>query len=356
MSLLSGIRQKAYRIYTRAEVQESSLRYLFFEITRRCNLNCIHCGSDCTSSTSMDELTTESWLKIIDYLKQTFDPLPLIVLTGGEPTIHRDLFVITEALKNHGFTWGMVTNGINMTESRLAKLVDEGMCSITLSFDGDREATSFIRNSPKAYDKILNTMTMIGHSGIDTRDAVTCVYPGNLNKLNWISDLLLEKGMNSHRLFRIFPKGRAVENRMLEMSFDESRQMVSWIEKNRKSYKKGGLDLTFSCEGYLPFEQDLKVRSEPFFCRSGINIASILCDGTITGCNNNGPDFYQGNIIQDNFATLWQDGFKEYRNKDWLKTGLCENCKEWKYCQGSSIHLRSKTMEGPEFCYIKPLS
>jgi len=355
VSFISGIRQKAYSLYSEAEVKESDLRYLFFELTRRCNLNCIHCGSDCTSSTNMDELTTDSWLKIIDYLTATFDPLPVIVLTGGEPTIHKDLFVITEALHKNGFAWGMVTNGINMTEERLVKFMDNGICSITLSFDGDREATSFIRNSQKAYDKICNTMAMIGQSGIEVRDAVTCVYPGNLNKLNWISDLLLEKGMNSHRLFRIFPKGRAAENDALEMSFEESLQMVDWIETNRKPYKKRGLDLTFSCEGYLPFEQDLKVRSEPFFCRSGINIASILCDGTITGCNNNGPDFYQGNIIKDNFASLWQDGFKEYRDKEWLRTGICKECAEWKYCKGSSIHLRSKTKDGPEFCYIHPL-
>lgn len=353
MSLFSTAKQKLYKIYTDSEVRTHQLCYLFFEITRRCNLSCIHCGSDCSSSPSMAELTTDSWLKIIDYLSETFDPLPVIVITGGEPTVHKDLPVIIGALKDKGFPWGMVTNGYNLSDETMALLMNGGISSITLSFDGDRESTAYLRNSPKAYDRILNALQLIGQSGIKVRDAVTCVYPGNLDKLNWISDFLLEKGMNSHRLFRVFPKGRAAEHEQLEMSLDQSRRMVDWIRCNRKPYKKRGLNLTFSCEGYLPFDLDLQVRDEPFFCRSGISIASILCDGTITGCNNNGPDFYQGNIITDNLASVWQSRFLEYRDKRWLKTGLCSECSEWDYCQGSSVHLRSKSIEGPEFCYYE---
>jgi radical SAM protein with 4Fe4S-binding SPASM domain len=356
MSLFSTARQKLYKFYTDSEVRSHQLRYLFLEITRRCNLSCIHCGSDCSSSSSIEELTTDSWLKIIAYLSETFDPLPVIVLTGGEPTIHEDLPVIIEALREKGFPWGMVTNGYNLSEEKMVLLTDGAINSITLSFDGDRESTALIRNSPKAYDRILNALTLIGQSNIKVRDAVTCVYPGNLEKLNWISDLLLEQRMNSHRLFRIFAKGRAAEHDQLEMSFEQSRRMVEWIRENREPYKKKGLNLTFSCEGYLPFDLDRAVRDEPFFCRSGINIASILCDGTITGCNNNGPDFYQGNIITDNFATVWQNRFADYRDKRWLKTGRCAECAEWKYCQGSSIHLRSKSKDGPEFCYVQPIA
>jgi radical SAM protein with 4Fe4S-binding SPASM domain len=300
----------------------------------------------------MSELTTDSWIKILDYLAESFSPLPVVVLTGGEPTIHKDLTIITEALSDRGFPWGMVTNGMSMTEKRLDTLISHGIASITVSFDGNRESTSFIRNSPRAYDRIINTIQIIGRSDIPVRDAVTCVWPGNLGHLKDITDCLLENRMNSHRLFRIFPKGRAEYRSELLLDFDQSRQLVRWIADNRSAYKKQGMNLPFSCEGYLPFALDKQVRDDPFFCRSGINIASILCDGTITGCNNNGPDYYQGNIISDNFLTVWQNCFREYRDKSWLKTGLCENCNEWNYCRGGSVHLRSKSTKGPDFCYI----
>ncbi len=353
MGLMAALRQRLYHLYTASEMRDSSLRYLFFELTRTCNLSCVHCGSDCESSPSMNELTTDSWIKIMDYLCRTFSPLPVIVLTGGEPTIHRDLTIITKALSDRGFPWGMVTNGISMNEKRLQTLTDYGIASITVSFDGNRESTSFIRNSSRAYDRIVKTIYLIGQSDIAVRDAVTCVWPGNLGQLNDITDFLLENRMNSHRLFRIFPKGRAETRPELKLDFDQSRQLVRWIAENRKAYKNRGINLTFSCEGYLPFDLDTQVRDEPFFCRSGINIASILCDGTITGCNNNGPEYYQGNIFTDNFLKVWQEGFEEYRDKSWLKTGLCEDCSEWIYCRGGSIHLRSKSANGPDFCYIK---
>jgi radical SAM protein with 4Fe4S-binding SPASM domain len=352
MPVFENLRKTAYRLYVKQQTKDHELLYLFLELTRRCNLNCIHCGSDCSSTAPNSELTTESWLKILDYIRQTFDPLPLIVLTGGEPTVYKDLNSITSFLSEHKFPWGMVTNGYNLTEKKLQSFIDQDIRSITLSFDGDQESTEYIRDSKGAYKKILASMSLIGGSDIPFKDAVTCVYPGNLNKLSWISDLLLEQGMNSHRLFRIFPKGRAEKNAALSLNFDQTMEMLRWIEDNREQYMNKGLNLSYSCEGYLPFSTDLKVRSEPFFCRSGINIAAILSDGSITGCNNNGPEYFQGNIRFDNFASVWQNKFQEYRNKEWLKTGLCAECREWKNCLGSSIHLREKSKPGPNFCYV----
>jgi len=148
------------------------------------------------------------------------------VLTGGEPTIHKDLLIITQALKDNGFPWGMETNGFNLSEESLQQLVDRGIDSITLSFDGDRESTNYIRNSHKAFDRILHSLALIGQSEIKVRDAVTCVYPGNLNKLDWISETLLEMGMYSHRLFRIYPKGGAADHSKLDMDYQQTRQMV----------------------------------------------------------------------------------------------------------------------------------
>jgi len=48
------------------------LQYVFLEITRRCNLNCLHCGSDCKKEIHSPELTAESWTKIVTYLKERF--------------------------------------------------------------------------------------------------------------------------------------------------------------------------------------------------------------------------------------------------------------------------------------------
>lgn len=346
-------KKKLYNYYRRLETKDHELKYLFLEITRKCNLSCIHCGSDCSRDNSMKELTLDSWITIINYFHKLYNPV--FVITGGEPLVRNDLNKVTAHLKNLNARWGMVTNGFSLTENVLKGLLYHGIESITLSLDGLENSHKYIRRHPNSWDKVIYALDLISNSDIKIKDVVTCVYPDNLNQLDDIGQLLLDKGINSWRLFRIFPKGAAKRNRNLLLNFEQSNYMIKWIEDNRSLYRKKGLDLNFSCEGYLPIEKDMKVRHEPFFCRAGISIASILADGTITGCNNNGPEYYQGNLNKDNFKEVWEDSFKEFRDREWLKTGKCAECNEWNYCKGSSIHLRDKSNKGPSFCYINKI-
>jgi radical SAM protein with 4Fe4S-binding SPASM domain len=81
------------------------------------------------------------------------------------------------------------------------------------------------------------------------------------------------------------------------------------------------------------------VRTEPFFCRAGVSIASILCDGTVTGCPNNPPALAVGNVRQTDFARLWDDSFGPFRDRSWMRRDQCAACGPFKDCRGGSIHL-----------------
>lgn len=343
-------KKSRYNIYKKLETNDHKLKYLFLEVTRRCNLSCIHCGSDCSRDNSMKEMTAESWVSIIDYFHALYNPV--FVITGGEPLVRNDLFKITSHLKKIGARWGMVTNGFALTEKSMNTLIDHGIESITLSVDGLEKTHTYIRRHKYSWKSVDKALGIIGKSNIAVKDVVTCVYPGNLAELNQIGDYISSKGINSWRLFRIFPKGAAKRNSSLVLDFNQSHKMLDWIKDNRDYYKNKGLELNFSCEGYLPMDIDSKVRKEPYFCRAGINIASILSDGTITGCNNNGSDYYQGNVSKDDFKDIWETKFTEFRDRSWLNTGKCNDCKEWNHCRGNSIHLRDKSVDGPNFCYI----
>ncbi|HOC29473.1 MAG TPA: radical SAM protein [Treponemataceae bacterium] len=355
-----SLRRGAYTLYTAIERREHKLLYLFFELTRRCNMSCRHCGSDCGAEPAMREMDTPTWMRIVSYVRENFSPLPFIVLTGGEPTIRPDLEQIAGCLHENGFRWGMVTNGFALTRAKLDALIERGLSSITLSLDGKRDAHNYLRNSAHAYDRAIAAADLIasssagGHS-IAVRDAVTCVFGGlhgNLGDLDDIGETLVARGFTSWRLFRIFPKGRAATDETLRLSADELRYLLAWIADRRPFFLDRGLSVSFSCEGYLPFAVDRAVRSEPFFCRSGITIASILADGTISGCNNNSPDFYQGSVASADLRTVWDTGFQKLRNRQWLKTGECATCRQWKYCQGNSLHLRGSD-EVPGFCFFR---
>ncbi|OGQ83397.1 MAG: hypothetical protein A2289_16260 [Deltaproteobacteria bacterium RIFOXYA12_FULL_58_15] len=351
--MLNFVREQAFRAYKDIEVREHCLLYLFLEITRRCNLNCLHCGSDCTANTDAPELTTESWLKIISYVKEHFGDKVAFVITGGEPLVHPDLKSIVSHINRLGMRWGMVTNGMSLNKTWLDQLIDRGLYSITLSLDGTRDAHNELRNHKLAFDKVTGALELLGKSSIEMMDAVTCVYPGNLKQLDEIGQILLANGIPAWRLFRIFPSGRAANNSRLLMTHEQTWEMLDWIAERRPFYAEKGLKVGASCEGYVPFKQDRAIRDFPFFCRAGVNMASILCDGTITGCTNNHHSFYQGNILRDSFADVWQTRFAAYRRRDWIKKTNCSTCSDVKKCEGGSIHLWKLGDAEPAFCYLK---
>jgi radical SAM protein with 4Fe4S-binding SPASM domain len=76
------------------------------------------------------------------------------------------------------------------------------------------------------------------------------------------------------------------------------------------------------------------------FCASGVNVASILYDGSISGCLSMRYDYSQGNIYNDSFMEVWNNRFVNYRNHSWMKTGVCEKCEVWRWCEGNGLHLR----------------
>jgi radical SAM protein with 4Fe4S-binding SPASM domain len=349
----SSIARYFNRAYRKLECREHQLLYLFLEITRRCNLECRHCGSDCHAQTSSCELTLESWLQILEDIALSFRPPPVIVLTGGEPLLFPDLPQLLRKITNLGVRWGMVSNGYALTPPVLETLVSNTIHSLTLSLDGLQEHHNWLRQRSDAFKKTLRALQLVSASTIPVKDVVTCVYPKNLHHLDALAELLLSHAIPSWRLFRIFPAGRAQGNAELLLSPEQTREMIEWVMAHKKSLLKKGLVVNLSCEGWLPWHIDRQVRDAPFFCRSGVNIASILCDGTITGCPNNSTRFFEGNILHENFGYVWQNGFTQFRTRSWIRYTSCRACVYVDDCQGSSIHLWQHSQYTPDFCYME---
>jgi len=350
------LRKGAARLYHNLQVKEHELLYLFLEVTRRCNLNCLHCGSDCKNDPLSAGLPLEKWFEVVDYAAAFFPKELAFVVTGGEPLLFDGLEALGMRISEQNRRWGMVTNGMLLTEEKMRTLTDAGLYSVTLSFDGARKAHNELRNHPKAYNHLHRALKAVSLSSVRHKDAVTCVYPGNIADLPFIAENLIDYGFSSWRVFRIFPSGRAKNNDKLQLDFSHTRKLLNWVKENREFYKKRGLNLSYSCEGYMPLEESIAVRGEPFFCRAGVNIASVLYDGTLTGCSNNAPDFHVGNFFDGNFAEIWEQGFTDFRDRSWTHHGSCADCEVFRDCRGSSIHLYPDKSSNCAFCYVKDLN
>ncbi len=129
------------------------------------------------------------------------------------------------------------------------------------------------------------------------------------------------------------------------------KALLDWIAHQRRTTSRQKIVINLSCEGYLPKHIDEKVRDEPYFCRAGINIGSVLCDGSISACPNISRSFVQGNILTDDFRKVWEEKFEVFRKREWMKTAQCTLCPEWKRCLGNSMHLWDEEKKKTIFCY-----
>lgn len=325
------------------ETKIHELTYLFWECTLRCNLNCLHCGSDCLSDARQPDMPFEDFLTAILPLKDIYPRDSItVVITGGEPLLRKDLPECGKTLREHGFRWSIVTNGFGYTPEIHSRLLSSGMGALTLSLDGLEETHNRLRRHPLSFRNAVNAIDLIAASPRLNYDVVTCVYPGNLQELPELMNFLIARKVKAWRLFTIAPIGRAATQEDLRLSGNQLKELMDFIVQARRDSR---IHTTFSCEAYTG-AYEKKVRDSWFFCRAGINIASVLIDGSISACPNINRHFVQGNIYKDRFIDIWENLFQIMRNRDWTKTGICLTCREHKHCNGGAMHLWDDKQEG----------
>jgi radical SAM protein with 4Fe4S-binding SPASM domain len=138
----------------------------------------------------------------------------------------------------------------------------------------------------------------------------------------------------------------------MHLSDEELTFLMDFIAQSRADRR---LNIQFSCEAYTGKYEGL-VRDSGFFCRAGINIASVLIDGSISACPNINRSFAQGNIYKDNFLDVWNKRFELMRDRRWTRTGLCLKCTDYKNCKGGAMHLWDEKKDNPITCINRHLN
>ena len=329
LSLKQRVGLELQRSLRHTEAQLHPLRTLFWECTLRCNMSCRHCGSDCKVQPAVKDMPAADFLRVIDSITPHVDPHKVFVIfTGGEALLRDDLEQVGLELNRREFPWGVVTNGFLLDERRLDGLVASGMHSITVSLDGFEDDHNWMRCHPQSFEKATAAIRLLAQQKDLLWDVVTCVNPRNYPTLRQFKDCLVSLGVPAWRLFSIFPMGRAAGNPELQFSDEQFRGLLDFIRDCRventnaltHSRTNTFIDVSYACEGFLgPYEQ--QVRDHLFHCRSGVDVASIRCDGAISGCTSVRSNMDQGNIYQDDFWEVWQHRFQVMRDRSWARKG-----------------------------------
>ncbi len=321
----------------KAFVQNHPLTQLFWECTLRCNLHCRHCGSDCRTVAQTPDMPGEDFLRVLDSVAARLNPNGVfVVITGGEPLVRDDLEYWGRKIYDKGFPWGIVTNGLYLTPERYKSLMAAGMHTLTVSLDGLEENHNWMRGNKLSFQRVSQALDILVKDPEIVFDVVTCATQRNFDELPRLKEFLIEKGVHHWRVFDVFPMGRAVENPETLLPNSRFRQLMDFIRDTRR---EGRIHVEYGCEGFLG-NLETEVRDGFFFCKAGICVGSVLADGAISACTSIRSDFHQGNIYHDDFMEVWENRFERFRDREWMRTGLCADCKLFKFCRGNGMHLR----------------
>lgn len=321
------------------------LRWLFFEITDRCNLNCIHCGSNCSSEGScltIDDITSA--------LRSVMQDKPMICLTGGEPMLHPDFFEIANCVSSMGFFWGMTTNATLIDDAAAQNLKQAGLSTVSVSLDGMEHSHDSFRRQKGAWRRAIRGLQALQNAGFEPQ-VTTVLHRENFHELEPLYAFLCGMGITSWRPINIEPIGRACESSDLLLKPDQFSQLISFI-RDKRFDQNCKMEVTFGCSHYLGIQYERMVRDHYFMCGAGILTASIRSNGDICACLDiaNKPELVQGNIRSDDFMDVWLNRFEAFRRDRTADCSQCIECPDRNLCGGDSAHTWNYDQKKPLFC------
>ena len=333
-------------------VEHPQLANLFLEVTLRCNAKCEHCGSSCGYDFPKDEISAEDLKRTLKEIDDHYGAKNVfLTVTGGEPLMRKDLFDVMKYAVGLGFHWGMTTNGMLIDEKIIEKYRETNMESISISLDGLKETHESFRKVPGSFDRIMKAIDLLkGLETLRSLQITTVANQKNLDELEDLYQLLLDKGIKEWRVMCVDPIGRANLNDGILLDKKGLVRMYKFIIEKRL---EGKMVVDNDCSHYLGLKYEQITRPHGFICGAGLFIGSILSNGDICVCPNvRDKKLVQGNIKTDSFVDVWENRFEPFRKKrlTTYTNEKCKKCKSFKYCRGDSYHTWNYDENVPNMC------
>lgn len=207
---------------------------IFWEVTRACALKCEHCRAKAQPKRHPLELDTAESLRVMDEFTE-FDTPPIVVLSGGDPFMRRDIFELAEYGIRKGLTVSLSPSATALvTRDRLAKLVDIGVRRVSFSLDGASVKThDSFRGFNGTFDRTLAAFEAANEVGLSFQINTT-ITRSTRTELPAIADVVGQSGAAIWDLFFLVPTGRGLDLEL--MTADEHDEVYSWIMANQREW------------------------------------------------------------------------------------------------------------------------
>ena len=151
-----------------SHANQNKPRLIFWELTKGCNLRCIHCRASATELSSPSDLSTAAAKAIIDQIAEVSSPI--LVLSGGEPLFRSDIYELACYGTDKGLRVALATNGTLVTKQVARKIFDTGVKRVAISLDGaDAQTHDTFRGIPGAFDAAITGFRNLKELGMSVQ-------------------------------------------------------------------------------------------------------------------------------------------------------------------------------------------
>lgn len=330
-------------------------RLIFWELTKGCNLRCIHCRASATELSSPDDLSHEEAVGIIDQLKGVA-PF-ILVLSGGEPLFRKDLFHLARHAAEGGIRVALATNGTLITHHIARQISEAGIRRVAISLDGpDATTHDAFRGIPGAFEKAIEGFQHLKQFGISVQ-INTSVAKHNSAKLPQTLELAMRLGADAFHLFLLVPVGCGVEIAEKQMvESEEYEAILNWlyertldspielkatcaphffrvIRQRRAEARRRGEQVPELTAHALGGHGATAMNAMTRGCLAGSAVCFISNKGGVFPCGY--LPIEAGNLRSQSFADIWHNSplFASLRDTGNLK-GKCGVCEFRNICEG----------------------
>jgi radical SAM protein with 4Fe4S-binding SPASM domain len=328
----SGTRKRRPRLRERTV-------YAVWELTLRCNLLCIHCGSRAGKARER-ELDTSEALDLVRQLGEV--GVDEITLIGGEAYLRRDWFEIAQAIAARGMVCTMTTGGYGLSPALARRIYDAGIHTVSVSIDGMEESHDRQRGRAGSWRACLRALELLHEAGVQT-GCNTQVNRLSAPDLPALADLLCATDIVGWQVQFTNPMGNAVDNSWLILQPAELLDVYPVIAGLAKRIRKAGIRMAAGSNLYYygPFAktilQERLGRSGRYEgCLAGIQVIGIEADGKIKGDPSLPTSRYVGGNIREQTLPeiLMTDELTFNLADDPGLWGFCGTCKHASACRG----------------------